>query len=264
MDGYLHHRHCHESKKCTEEIKFDDRTIGAIPSPTPHGHLPDDDNVEEGEILEDEVLDGEVGKQETESDAEPGEIKGHLTKISVTRNEDIRDDKFISPAINAQDDVSRNCSSFETRDGKHAQACTDGVGNGFLDPKSSKGDKWHNGELGHFKSNEKLKGDFDDETLEANVYNSMGSTAEVDESKLTSSKVEPDDLEEDTLQLPEQEEEDLNRIKEESRRRRETIMEKYKKQHQQVEAVVRNEGKGGALNEHAIDNPEEIASMVDE
>ncbi|KAG5020001.1 hypothetical protein JHK87_015856 [Glycine soja] len=157
------------SKKCTEEIKFDDRTIGAIPSPTPHGHLPDDDNVEEGEILEDEVLDGEVGKQETESDAEPGEIKGHLTKISVTRNEDIRDDKFISPAINAQDDVSRNCSSFETRDGKHAQACTDGVGNGFLDPKSSKGDKWHNGELGHFKSNEKLKGDFDDETLEANV-----------------------------------------------------------------------------------------------
>ncbi|KAG5020000.1 hypothetical protein JHK85_016304 [Glycine max] len=92
----------------------------------------------------------------------------------------------------------------------------------------------------------------------------MGSTAEVDESKLTSSKVEPDDLEEDTLQLPEQEEEDLNRIKEESRRRRETIMEKYKKQHQQVEAVVRNEGKGGALNEHAIDNPEEIASMVDD
>ena len=57
-----------------------------------------------------------------------------------------------------------------------------------------------------------------------------------------SSEVEPDDLEEDTLQLPEQEEEDLNRIKEESRRRREAIMEKYKKQHQQVEAVVGNEG----------------------
>lgn len=59
-----------------------------------------------------------------------------------------------------------------------------------------------------------------------------------------SSEVEPDDLEEDTLQLPEQEEEDLNRIKEESRRRREAIMEKYKKQHQQVEAVVGNEGNG--------------------
>lgn len=59
-----------------------------------------------------------------------------------------------------------------------------------------------------------------------------------------SSEVEPDDLEEDTLQLPEQEEEDLNRIKEESRRRREAIMEKYKKQHQQVEEAVGNEGNG--------------------
>ncbi|XP_040869164.1 serine/threonine-protein kinase prpf4B isoform X1 [Glycine max] len=537
------HRHRHGSKKRDEEIKFDDRTIGAVPSPTPHGHLPDDDDVEEGEILEDEALDGEVGKKETESDAEPGEIKvtgdrdvrsdnqnsGHLTKISVTRNEDIRDDKFISPAINAEDDVSPNCSSSETRDGKHAQARTDGVGNGFLDPKSSKGDKWHNGELGHFKGNEKLKGDFDDETLEANVrkahynrnsssesgggkyrmsgsspshgryrsrsrsightrdrsrsrsiideyahskrrrsdydhdeervrvrgrehghgsvvddrreystryhnreardrdrsrdrdvdrdlhrekkqeetsrgkeiewehkrgkerersreryrrdaekdrsrereedgdrrqekerdrswdtvferdrrrekerdrsrdrtiggkrdrdpenerddknrerrddryghkdrdtangkdrhlrhedgndngdryrkhsrheeneyhwerkrnsdnpvkvYNSMGSTAEVDESKLTSSEVEPDDLEEDTLQLPEQEEEDLNRIKEESRRRREAIMEKYKKQHQQVEAVVGNEG-----NDKDADIPNDISEACD-
>jgi len=58
-----------------------------------------------------------------------------------------------------------------------------------------------------------------------------------------SSEAEPDDLEEDTLHLPEQEEEDLNRIKEESRRRREAIMEKYKRQHQQVE-VVGNELKG--------------------
>jgi len=58
-----------------------------------------------------------------------------------------------------------------------------------------------------------------------------------------SSEVEPDDLEEDTLHLPDQEEEDLNRIKEESRRRREAIMEKYKNQHQKVE-VVGNERKG--------------------
>jgi len=57
------------------------------------------------------------------------------------------------------------------------------------------------------------------------------------------SEVEPDDLEEDTLDIPEQEEEDLNRIKEESRRRREAIMEKYKRQHQEVE-VVGNERNG--------------------
>ena len=79
------HRHRHGSKKRDEEIKFDDRTIGAVPSPTPHGHLPDDDDVEEGEILEDEALDGEVGKKETESDAEPGEIK-------VTGDRDVRSD----------------------------------------------------------------------------------------------------------------------------------------------------------------------------
>ncbi|KAK7361697.1 hypothetical protein VNO77_03771 [Canavalia gladiata] len=64
-----------------------------------------------------------------------------------------------------------------------------------------------------------------------------------DERKLTSDKVEPDDLAEDTLQLLEQEEEDLNRIKEESRRRREARMEKYKKQHQQVEQSIRKKGK---------------------
>lgn len=46
------------------------------------------------------------------------------------------------------------------------------------------------------------------------------------------------------MQLPEQEEEDLNRIKEESRRRREAILEKYKKQNQQIEQKVRNDGKG--------------------
>lgn len=58
-----------------------------------------------------------------------------------------------------------------------------------------------------------------------------------------SNEVEQDDVE-DALQLPEQEEEDLNRIKEESRRRREAIMEKYKKQHQQIEQVAEKEGKG--------------------
>ena len=56
---------------------------------------------------------------------------------------------------------------------------------------------------------------------------------------------EQDDLDEKvTLQLPDQEEEDFNRVKEESRRRREAILEKYKKQHQQIELNTENEGKG--------------------
>ncbi|KAL2324073.1 hypothetical protein Fmac_023131 [Flemingia macrophylla] len=176
------HRHRHGTKKRDEEIEFDDRTIAAPPSPIPRSHLRDDD-VEEGEILEDEALDGEVGKKETESDVEPGEIKvtgdrdvrsdnqnsGLLSKNSESRNEDIRGDKFISPAVNAEDGVSPNQTSAVIRDGKHAQSHTDDVGNGYLDPKSSKGDKWQNGELGRSKGNEKLKGDFDDEALEANA-----------------------------------------------------------------------------------------------
>jgi len=68
------HRHRHGSKKRDEDIEFDDRTIAAVPSPPPHRHLPEDD-VEEGEILDDEALDSAVGKIETESDVEPGEIK---------------------------------------------------------------------------------------------------------------------------------------------------------------------------------------------
>lgn len=59
-----------------------------------------------------------------------------------------------------------------------------------------------------------------------------------------SSEVEQDDVDEDTLELPDQEEEDLIRIKEESRRRREAIMEKYKKQSQQIQQAAENEGKG--------------------
>jgi len=42
------------------------------------------------------------------------------------------------------------------------------------------------------------------------------------------------------LQSPDQEEEDFNRVKEESRRRREAILEKYKKQLQQVEQNTEN------------------------
>ncbi|KAK7280498.1 hypothetical protein RJT34_25562 [Clitoria ternatea] len=170
------HRHSHGSqKRDQEEIEHDDKTIVAVRSPK--RHIPDDD-VEEGEILEDEALDGEIGKKQTESDFEPGEIKvtedrdvrsdnrnpGRVTKISETRN-----DKFVSPALDVEDDSSLNHSSAETRDGKFARARTDGVGNGYLDPKSSKGDKSQNGELGNFLRNEKLKGDFNVETLETNA-----------------------------------------------------------------------------------------------
>ncbi|TKY69373.1 Serine/threonine-protein kinase PRP4-like [Spatholobus suberectus] len=92
------------------------------------------------------------------------------------------------------------------------------------------------------------------------VYNSMGSTLADDENKLERGEDEQDDFDEKvTLQLPDQEEEDLNRIKEESRRRREAILEKYKKQLQQVEQNTENEGK----DEQAVEIPPTIPDALD-
>lgn len=88
-----HHRHRHGTKRRDEEIHHDAGIVATIPSPSPppilapHSHLPDDD-VEEGEILDDETFDGVVGKKQLESDAEPGEIE-------VKADRDLRSDKKI-------------------------------------------------------------------------------------------------------------------------------------------------------------------------
>ena len=80
------HRHRHGSKKRDEDTEYDGGTVARVPSPAPvpnpapYSSLPDDD-VEEGEILEE----GEIGKKHTESDAEPGEIE-------VTGDRDVRSD----------------------------------------------------------------------------------------------------------------------------------------------------------------------------
>lgn len=99
-----------------------------------------------------------------------------------TESEDFNNDRFIRPTSDAEDgkwrqshiesrshedDDSPNHSRDETQVGRDVRAGTDSLGNGYLDVKSSKGDKWQNAEFGHFKGNEKLKGDYDDESLEA-------------------------------------------------------------------------------------------------
>lgn len=57
-------------------------------------------------------------------------------------------------------------------------------------------------------------------------------------------EVEQEDYQEKiVLQLAEQEEEDLNKIKEESRRRRQAILEKYKAQQLQRESHLEDTGK---------------------
>ncbi|WJX15164.1 non-specific serine/threonine protein kinase [Trifolium repens] len=189
-----HHRHRHGTKKRDEEIQFDDETVAAVPSqspppnPAPRNHLHEDD-VEEGEILDDEAF--EVGKKQIESDVEAGEIEvkedrdlrsdkkipGLPTKSSKTESEDFNNDKVVSPTSDAEDGKWRQ-SHVDSRiheDGdspNHSRAetlsGTDALGNGYLDVKSSKRDKRHNGLVEHFKGTEKHKGDFDDEALEAN------------------------------------------------------------------------------------------------
>lgn len=107
--------------------------------------------------------------------------QGIPAKSSKTESEDFSHDKFISPALDAEDgkwhqsshtgcgdDGSPNHSKTETQAGRGVRASADGWGNGHLDPKSSRVDNWQNGDLRHFKGNEKLKGDFDDEAVEAN------------------------------------------------------------------------------------------------
>ncbi|CAL0320819.1 unnamed protein product [Lupinus luteus] len=180
---HRHHSHRHGSKKRDEETENDVVTVASVPSPISIPN-PAHDDVEEGEILEDD------------GDAEPGEIEvsgerdqdsrsdninlGLLTKSSKTRSEDIGNAKFITH----EDDGSPNHSSAAHQDRKDARARSDGTGNEYLDLKSSKGDKRQNGELVSFKGNKQLKDDYDDEALEANggivnhVWNSSSESGE--------------------------------------------------------------------------------------
>ncbi|XVF03418.1 hypothetical protein REPUB_Repub04eG0259600 [Reevesia pubescens] len=92
------------------------------------------------------------------------------------------------------------------------------------------------------RKNEKLK-----------VHGSNSDTLEVDGDKLKRDEEEQDDFEERiALKLAEQEEEELNRIKEESRKRRQAILEKYKSQQLQQQTqshpVEVNEDNGPVVN----------------
>ncbi|CAJ1932323.1 unnamed protein product [Sphenostylis stenocarpa] len=82
-----------------------------------------------------------------------------------------------------------------------------------------------------------------------------------DVNKLQRGQDEQDDLDEKvTLQLPDQEEEDFNRVKEESRRRRDAILEKYKQQQQQVEQNTEKEG----IDKQAVEIPPTIPDVLDD
>lgn len=170
------HRHRHHSskKRSEEEIQFDAETVDSVKI----NLLPVDD-VEEGEILDDQPFEVKDDPDLRSNDKNPG----LPAKNSETEHEDISNDRFINHTsdeedgklrqschidtrINDDDDSPYN-SRAETQTRRDVRAGTDALGNGHLGVKSSKGDKWKNGQFGHFRGNEKLKGDNDDDTLEA-------------------------------------------------------------------------------------------------
>ncbi|XP_061375079.1 uncharacterized protein LOC133317248 isoform X2 [Gastrolobium bilobum] len=191
------HHHGHGSRRRDEDSECDGETVPVVPSATPasnsfpNRHVPVDDDIEEGEIIEEDDCD--VWKQRKESDAEPGDVE-------VIGDRDVGSDTAIlrfftretvlhaknsktSPAFDGtdgtclqshvdegidEDDGSPNYSSADSQDGKYARARIDGMSNGHLDSKSPKGDKRHRGELGCFKGYEKLKGDYDGKDVEVN------------------------------------------------------------------------------------------------
>ena len=88
------HRHLHATGKYDQENKCDAETVDTAHSSNPHpDFFPNDnqpeDDVEEGEILEEDGFpgrSGEIGKKQTESDAESGEIQ-------VTGDRDVQSDE---------------------------------------------------------------------------------------------------------------------------------------------------------------------------
>ncbi|KAI4313946.1 hypothetical protein L6164_026888 [Bauhinia variegata] len=82
--SHRRHRHRHGSRKREEEKEINDETVATVPSSNPAIESRPEDDVEEGEILEEEV--GEIGKKLTGHDADSGEIQ-------VTRDRDVRSDK---------------------------------------------------------------------------------------------------------------------------------------------------------------------------
>ncbi|KAH7516551.1 hypothetical protein FEM48_Zijuj10G0147000 [Ziziphus jujuba var. spinosa] len=90
----------------------------------------------------------------------------------------------------------------------------------------------------------------------ATAQKSKGDALELGEDKLKRDDEEQEDYEERSiLQLHDQEEDDLNRIKEESRRRRQAILEKYKNQHLQQQVEVKGLSEDAEKEKRPADNP---------
>ncbi|KAK7348772.1 hypothetical protein VNO80_23439 [Phaseolus coccineus] len=198
------HRRRHGSRKHGEESErhcetADCETAAVAPSPIPprssgtNRRVPDDDDVEEGEILEED--DGDITKLDAQSDANPVENgvtgdrnvrsnntnQGHFVRETLLHAEDLKtrtqctlDDKFIGPDGEEEacgrshfgSGIHEDDMNNELLDGKDDRTSIDSMGNGLLDHKSLGRDMRHGGEYECFKGNEKHKGYCDDKDLE--------------------------------------------------------------------------------------------------
>ncbi|XP_027913453.1 serine/threonine-protein kinase prpf4B-like isoform X3 [Vigna unguiculata] len=203
------HRRRHGSRKHGEESERDCETADCETAPLATSQIlhcssgtnrraPDDDDVEEGEILEEDGAD--IAKLDARSDAKPAETGvpgdrddqsntsnlGHFVRETLLHAEDLKtrtrcivDDKFISPEC--EDEACRR-SHFGSEihedgtgngllDGKDDGTSTYSMGNGLLKNKSSGRDMRHGGEYECFKGNETHNGYCDDEDVELEGQN---------------------------------------------------------------------------------------------
>ncbi|XP_010556408.1 PREDICTED: serine/threonine-protein kinase prpf4B-like [Tarenaya hassleriana] len=112
-----HHRHRRDKKRDEEIEHSGDETVALVTSDSPHPVVPaavsngGDDDVEEGEILEEEVP-GEILKKRSDSDGESGEIKSDRFRED---NPPVREDSL--PASTVVDDQNSGKKVHQGKEG---------------------------------------------------------------------------------------------------------------------------------------------------
>ncbi|CAH2045466.1 unnamed protein product [Thlaspi arvense] len=97
-----------------------------------------------------------------------------------------------------------------------------------------------------------------DKGREIQTYREKYNSVDVDNGERSRNGDDQNDNDEGVIwEFPEEEEDEVNRIKEESRKRMEAILEKYKKKEQQNESISQDIGKG-SLNESSVSVPDVV------
>ncbi|CAI9296745.1 unnamed protein product [Lactuca saligna] len=219
---HRHHRRRHHRHHSRKHDKHEDRreegeeeTTDMPPPPLPllpSANSQPDYDMEEGEILEEDGADVGV-KKTADSDAESGEIKMETHGALVVPN---------------HSHVKEESLSKEDNSNGHIRSVSPG-GNDNIKTLYDEDHETRNNDYKHHRPEET---DYRDRTRKYDGQKGeshKGAPSDVDTEKTKREEADEEMYQErSSLQIEEDEEEDLNRIKEESRRRRQAILEKYK------------------------------------